>query len=537
MWNSYVSECVMKISFITRSAFIGFTSMFVSTLALQAQSTVFTYQGRVLDNGTNFTGTGRFKFALVTSTNANHTAMATANISGNFVTTYNVTSGGNGYTNVPAVAVLGGGGSGATATASISGGVVTGITANNPGAGYTNAPTVLIAPPPPSLSYTTYWSNDGTSSAGGEPSAAVSVGVSNGLFTVVLGDNTVANMAAISTSLFAQPNLQLRIWFSDGASGFAALDPAQNLTPAPYAISAGIVNASNISSGKLPDERLSANVALLNGNQTFTGQNTFNNALSVAQITPASTLTIAGDAEVGTSSGDYRHLRLGGGNSSGFLYGSYPYYNDFINLGYNFYADAAGIGHAINPGGGTSRISVGYGSITMATGYAGQSGGPETFWTMDQYGSVNMSSGLTIGSALYVYANAYKPGGGSWSATSDERLKKNIQPLGGVLDKLLALHGVTFEFKEPEKIHELPGERIGMVAQDVEKVFPDWVSTGKDGYKRLTYRGFEALTVEALRQLRAEKDEKIEELEKQNENLQKRLEKLEQAIDRNGRVK
>ena len=36
-----------------------------------AQSTVFTYQGRVLDNGTNFNGPGEFKFALVTSTNFN----------------------------------------------------------------------------------------------------------------------------------------------------------------------------------------------------------------------------------------------------------------------------------------------------------------------------------------------------------------------------------------------------------------------------------------------------------------------------------
>jgi hypothetical protein len=133
------------------------------------------------------------------------------------------------------------------------------------------------------------------------------------------------------------------------------------------------------------------------------------------------------------------------------------------------------------------------------------------------YGSVFVDTNLTI------YGNAYKPGGGSWSSTSDERLKKNIQPLTGVLDKLLALRGVSFEYKDPEKIHELPGERIGMIAQEVEKVFPDWVSTGADGYKRLTYRGFEALTVEALRELRAEQDAKIATLEKQNAEMEKQL--------------
>ena len=32
-----------------------------------------------------------------------------------------------------------------------------------------------------------------------------------------------------------------------------------------------------------------------------------------------------------------------------------------------------------------------------------------------------------------------------------------------------------------------------MIAQEVEQVFPDWVETGKDGMKRLSIRGFEAL--------------------------------------------
>src|SRR3989442_1769246 len=81
--------------------------------------------------------------------------------------------------------------------------------------------------------------DNGTSVNGSEPSAAVSVGVTSGLFTVVMGDATIPNMVAIDASLFAQPNLQVRIWFNDGVHGSAALSPAQNLTPAPYAIMAG----------------------------------------------------------------------------------------------------------------------------------------------------------------------------------------------------------------------------------------------------------------------------------------------------------
>ena len=174
----------------------------VSQLATaHAQGTAFTYQGRVLDNGTNFTGTGQFQFALVTSTNFNHQATVTANLNGvspnYFVSSCTLNNGG--------------GGSGTTASASILGGAVNAVNILTPGSGYTTTPTVTIAPPPANITYTSYWSNDGTSVNGSEPSAAVSVGVTDGLFAVVLGDTTLPNMTAIDASLFAQPNLQLRI--------------------------------------------------------------------------------------------------------------------------------------------------------------------------------------------------------------------------------------------------------------------------------------------------------------------------------------
>jgi formylglycine-generating enzyme required for sulfatase activity len=108
---------------------------------------------------------------------------------------------------------------------------------------YSSAPTVTIAPPP--ISYLTYWSNDGTSVNGSEPATNVTVAVTNGLFTVVLGDTTISNMAAIPVSVFNQPNLQLQIWFNDGTHGFAALNPPQPLTPTPYAVTATTATTAN----------------------------------------------------------------------------------------------------------------------------------------------------------------------------------------------------------------------------------------------------------------------------------------------------
>jgi hypothetical protein len=231
----------------------------------RAQNTTFTYQGRVLDNGTTFTGGGQFEFALVNSSNLNHTAFAVANYTGPTITSYNVFYGGNGYVTAPTVTVSGGGGSGATATAVLNGSSVQNIFPNNPGSGYTSPPQITVAAPPANILTTTYWSNDGTSLNGSEPATNVTVAVTNGLFTVVLGDTTVANMAAIPVSVFNQPGLQLQIWFNDGTHGFAPLNPAQNLTPAPYATYAANAATANSASnllGNLPITQLTGTVPL-----------------------------------------------------------------------------------------------------------------------------------------------------------------------------------------------------------------------------------------------------------------------------------
>lgn len=156
--------------------------------------------------------------------------------------------------------------------------------------------------------------------------------------------------------------------------------------------------------------------------------------------------------------------------------------------------------------------------------------------TVQSNGFVGINTAFP-GFTFEVNGTAGKPGGGSWSVSSDERLKTNIQTLTGSLETLLKLRGVSFEYKDPEKIHEIAGLRVGLVAQEVEQVIPDWVSAGDDGYKKLTVRGFEAMAVEALRELRDEKDasinalhEEMRELRAGNTALINRLERLERAL-------
>ena len=132
--------------------------------------------------------------------------------------------------------------------------------------------------------------------------------------------------------------------------------------------------------------------------------------------------------------------------------------------------------------------------------------------------------------SLNVYGNAGKAGGGLWSVFSDARLKENITPLQGSLDTLAALRPVTFNYKDPNHFSYIPGTIPGLIAQEVQQVLPQWVQQADDGYLYLNPVGYEALVIDALQELRAEKDAQIQQLQTQNQQLQSRLEKLERHI-------
>jgi hypothetical protein len=76
-----------------------------------------------------------------------HAATASAVVANGFVVGANITDGGCGYTNTPAVRIIGGGGSGAQAVVVVSNGVVVAVNVLAAGSGYTNAPVIVIAPP------------------------------------------------------------------------------------------------------------------------------------------------------------------------------------------------------------------------------------------------------------------------------------------------------------------------------------------------------------------------------------------------------
>jgi hypothetical protein len=189
------------------------------------------------------------------------------------------------------------------------------------------------------------------------------------------------------------------------------------------------------------------------------------------------------------------------------------------------------------------RVSSGWtGFPDAVTNQAEISNDSGTYKTLMIVGNRSAGVGrrVSVWDRLEVNGSAFKPGGGSWSSISDVRVKKSVMPLKGALEKLSRLRGVSFEWKNPEEQGNLTGTQIGLVAQEVEEVFPEWISTDPSGYKNLTIRGFEALTIEAFRELKAEN----EMLTMKNEELEDRIKVLELTIsgrqpsgNRNGAVR
>jgi hypothetical protein len=76
---------------------------------------------------------------------------------------------------------------------------------------------------------TVYWKNDGTTEAAA-PTTSVPLTVTKGIFSVRLGDTSFSNMAAISSSVFSNTSMGLRIWFNDGVKGYQQLSPDQTVS-------------------------------------------------------------------------------------------------------------------------------------------------------------------------------------------------------------------------------------------------------------------------------------------------------------------
>jgi hypothetical protein len=139
--------------------------------------------------------------------------------------------------------------------------------------------------------------------------------------------------------------------------------------------------------------------------------------------------------------------------------------------------------------------------------------------TADVRGKFSAGTGITISSGEISIGQAVGTGDdvtfASVSATgdivayasSDERLKDNIEVISNPIEKVQQLKGVTWDWndKASEIQHSLPN--VGVIAQDVEKVLPQLVKDRDNGYKGVDYDKIVGLLIEAIKDQQTQIDE------------------------------
>ncbi|MBO7495162.1 MAG: tail fiber domain-containing protein, partial [Salinivirgaceae bacterium] len=136
---------------------------------------------------------------------------------------------------------------------------------------------------------------------------------------------------------------------------------------------------------------------------------------------------------------------------------------------------------------------------------------------------------------------------GTVTESSDARLKKDVQTISGALDKVLKLRGISYYWKNMEEMAAAKGvpadssdycydsrKHIGVIAQEIETEFPELVSTDDKGFKSVEYTAIAPILIEAVKELKAEKDALEAKLDKQqaeNEAMKARMEKMEKMLE------
>jgi hypothetical protein len=110
-------------------------------------------------------------------------------------------------------------------------------------------------------------------------------------------------------------------------------------------------------------------------------------------------------------------------------------------------------------------------------------------------GGVGISGALNVGGDVVAYAS------------SDERLKNNIELISNPIEKVQSLKGVTWDWNEnaDELQQSLPN--VGVIAQDVEKILPQLVTDRDNGFKGVDYAKLTGLLIEAIKEQQKQIDE------------------------------
>ena len=119
-------------------------------------------------------------------------------------------------------------------------------------------------------------------------------------------------------------------------------------------------------------------------------------------------------------------------------------------------------------------------------------------------GATYIGGKATVANGLEVTGSINASGDITAYFSSDERLKDNLTPIVGALDKINQIGGYEFDWNNNS---EHSGHDVGVIAQEIEKVLPEVVVDRDNGYKAVRYEKIVALLIEAIKQQQLQIDE------------------------------
>ena len=272
----------------------------------------------------------------------------------------------------------------------------------------------------------------------------------------------------------------------------------------------GSLNGSNLIAGSVANDRLTNSAVTFNGSAVSLGGSatiTANTTNTLTIGTGLSGTSFNGSAAVTIANTGVTSNVASTGISVSGATGAVTITNTGVT--------SAVAGTAISVSGATGAVTITNTGVTSNVAGTGVTVSGAT-------GAVTISIGQAVATSSNVQFNSLGVGtAGSATAgeiratnditafySSDERLKENITSIENPIEKLMAINGVTFDWKEGfDEIHSHKGADTGVIAQQIEAIgLPETVTTRENGFKAVKYEKLNALLIEGFKAQQREID-------------------------------